>query len=283
MLKKILVGLLAMVMIATSLMSGALAAEQTTLQMDDRGSEVKALQKDLKKLGYKPGSADGVFGEQTMAAVIAFQEDHDLFPDGVAGPKTLAKITKELANKETPSSKKEETSAPAATTTTTPSLFGGKYVCLEPGSTRSEVRILQKALIKLGYSVKNNGRYDDATEKAVMAFQKANGLYVDGIAGPDTEKKLEKALSSILAVEDLEKKKPTRTLSQGNKGKQVTALQERLADLGYWKDGDPTAKYDDATVHAVELFQVRHNLKKDGIAGPETLDLLFSTDAKKSK
>ncbi len=281
MLKKILVGLLAMVMIATTLMSGALAAEQTTLQMDDRGSEVKALQKNLKRLGYKPGSADGVFGEQTQTAVIAFQQDHGLYPDGVAGPKTLAKITKELANEATSTSKKEENTTPS--TTTKPSLFGGKYVCLEPGSTRSEVRILQKSLIKLGYSVKNNGRYDDATEKAVTAFQKANGLYVDGIAGPDTEKMLEKALSSILEAEALEKKKPTRTLSQGSKGKQVTALQERLADLGYWKDGNPTAKYDDATVHAVELFQVRHNLKKDGIAGPDTLDLLFSNDAKKSK
>ncbi len=281
MLKKILVGLLAMVMIATTLMSGALAAEQTTLQMDDRGSEVKALQKNLKRLGYKPGSADGVFGEQTLAAVIAFQSDHDLYPDGVAGPKTLAKIAKELGNKTSSTDKKEETSA--TTTTTTTSLFGGKYVCLEPGSTRSEVRILQKSLIKLGYDVKNNGRYDDATEKAVMAFQKASGLYVDGIAGPDTEKKLEKALASVQEVEDLAKKKPTHTLSQGSKGKQVTALQERLSTLGYWKDGAPTAKYDDATVHAVELFQTRHNLKKDGIAGPDTLNLLFSPDAKKSK
>lgn len=278
MFKKILTGLLAMVMIATALMGSALAAEQTTLRMDDRGSEVKTLQKNLKSLGYKPGSADGVFGEQTLAAVIAFQQDHGLYPDGVAGPKTLTKITAQLSG-DTTADKKEETE----TTTTKTSLFGGKYVCLEPGSTRSEVRTLQKALIKLGYSVKNNGRYDDATEAAVKAFQKANGLYVDGIAGPDTEKMLDKALSGIQEVEDLAKKKPTRTLSQGSKGTQVTALQERLADLGYWKDGDPTAKYDDATVHAVELFQTRHNLKKDGIAGPETLDLLFSTDAKKSK
>lgn len=276
MFKKMLVGLMAMVMIATALMGSALAAEQT-LQMDDRGSEVKTLQKNLKTLGYKPGSADGVFGEQTQTAVMAFQKDHGLHPDGIVGSKTQAQITKALSDGTT-TSKKEETSS-----TTKSSLFGGKYVCLEPGSTRSEVRILQKSLIKLGYSVKNNGRYDDATEAAVTAFQKANGLYVDGIAGPDTEKMLEKALSSVLEVEDLEKKKPTRTLSQGSKGKQVTALQERLSALGYWKDGDPTAKYDDATVHAVELFQTRHNLKKDGIAGPETLDLLFSTDAKKSK
>ena len=54
------------------------------------------------------------------------------------------------------------------------------------GSQGSEVRAIQQKLNQLGYSLKVDGIYGAATKKAVTAFQKANGLTADGIAGPKT-------------------------------------------------------------------------------------------------
>lgn len=54
--------------------------------------EVKKLQKNLKKLGYKPGAIDGLEGDNTTKAVKAFQRAEGLTVDGKAGAKTKAKI-----------------------------------------------------------------------------------------------------------------------------------------------------------------------------------------------
>lgn len=61
-------------------------------KIGSRGSEVRNIQTRLKKWGYYSGSVDGIYGTQTKNAVIAFQKKHGLTADGVAGPKTLAKI-----------------------------------------------------------------------------------------------------------------------------------------------------------------------------------------------
>lgn len=53
------------------------------------GEDVLALQQRLTAAGYAPGRADGVFGTATDGAVRAFQADHGLAADGIAGPATL--------------------------------------------------------------------------------------------------------------------------------------------------------------------------------------------------
>ncbi len=67
------------------------------------------------------------------------------------------------------------------------------YTTLKNGSSGSDVKKLQNALISAGYSVGSSGAdgiYGNATKKAVQAYQKANGLSVDGIAGNNTLSKL---------------------------------------------------------------------------------------------
>ena len=49
---------------------------------------MKRLQSKLKSLGYLTGKADGIFGQKTKNAVIAFQRQHKLTQDGIAGEKT---------------------------------------------------------------------------------------------------------------------------------------------------------------------------------------------------
>ena len=54
------------------------------------GEDVRQLQKALLAKGYKQvRTADGVFGQWTYDAVRAFQKDHGLSVDGIAGKNTL--------------------------------------------------------------------------------------------------------------------------------------------------------------------------------------------------
>lgn len=58
------------------------------LRMGSEGPAVRELQERLKALGYNPGLIDGQFGLGTKRALVNFQEEHGLNPDGVYGPKT---------------------------------------------------------------------------------------------------------------------------------------------------------------------------------------------------
>jgi len=62
------------------------------LRQGMRGPEVAELQQKLTSLGYAVGPADGIFGSKTKAGVMAFQADHGLTVDGIAGPKTLGAL-----------------------------------------------------------------------------------------------------------------------------------------------------------------------------------------------
>ncbi|MDY6784267.1 MAG: peptidoglycan-binding domain-containing protein [Cyanobacteriota bacterium] len=63
-----------------------------SLQFGDRGEEVRALQVRLRQQGYYSGNIDGYYGEETQRAVAQFQTAIGLFPDGIAGERTLAAL-----------------------------------------------------------------------------------------------------------------------------------------------------------------------------------------------
>jgi hypothetical protein len=63
-----------------------------TLKKGSTGAAVKQLQTDLNTLGYDVGTVDGTYGTKTVSAVRAFQKDHGLTVDGIAGMNTQAAI-----------------------------------------------------------------------------------------------------------------------------------------------------------------------------------------------
>lgn len=65
-----------------------------------------------------------------------------------------------------------------------PSLNGGT---IRPDTEGLRVTALQVALINLGYDMPIDGRYGPITEAAVVDFQTANGLTIDGLTGPQTQ------------------------------------------------------------------------------------------------
>lgn len=64
------------------------AAEKVILKTGSKNDAVKWLQRKLNYLGYKCGSADGIFGPKTDAAVRAFQRAKKLSADGIVGANT---------------------------------------------------------------------------------------------------------------------------------------------------------------------------------------------------
>ncbi len=81
--------------------SGDYAGE--TYREGDTGTMVTWIQEALKKLKYYDGDISGAYGRETREAVQAFQSDHGLEADGVAGPQTIARLMEEY-NKEIGSS-----------------------------------------------------------------------------------------------------------------------------------------------------------------------------------
>lgn len=64
----------------------------TSISQVATSSQNKQIQQRLKDLGYYSGSVDGIYGNATRNAVVAFQKANGLTADGVAGPKTIAAL-----------------------------------------------------------------------------------------------------------------------------------------------------------------------------------------------
>lgn len=153
--------------------TAAVVPDMPMLYRGCTGDAVKTLQDKLNALGYNSGSVDGIFGAKTYAAVTAFQKANSLGVDGIVGKLTWGKLYG------------VSPAMPVETTT----VVGRPTVSY--GSRGDAVRKLQELLNALGYDCGSvDGIFGSKTKAAVLAFQKANGLGVDGIVGPLTWAKL---------------------------------------------------------------------------------------------
>ncbi|HCL03482.1 MAG TPA: peptidoglycan-binding protein [Lachnoclostridium phytofermentans] len=66
----------------------------------------------------------------------------------------------------------------------------------------------------------------------------------------------------------------------GVKHSTVMEIQQKLMDLGFMEDAEPTDYYGSITADAVKMFQRQSDLKQDGILGPDTFEMLLSDNAK---
>lgn len=241
---------------------------QGSLKLGSKGDDVKNVQRKLKDLGFYKGSVDGDFGVGTEDAVLRFQQQYGLEADGKVGRYTLDKLA-------TARYTAKPTAKPTPAPTNTPDY--NSSTLLRKGDNNSKVRQMQDRLIDLGYLAgKSTAEFDEATEAAVIAFQKRNCSYYDGLAGQETLKALysssARSTSTVSGVIGV-------TLRSGDDGDAVRALQTRLKALGYYK-GDVDGDFGSGTVEAVKSFQRVHGITVDGAAGPTTLNRLFADDAR---
>ena len=92
------------------------------------------------------------------------------------------------------SSSSETTASTAVAASTDPADYSVPERDLYKGTNGEDVKWLQAALIKLGYSVKVDGDFGNETENAVKQFQTDQGLGADGSVGPITLARLKELI-----------------------------------------------------------------------------------------
>lgn len=102
-----------------------------------------------------------------------------------------------------------------------------------------------------------------AADETVMALS-PDGPLLPSVAGVDAE--YTEPIPDYLRV--------------GERHPVVAKLQQRLMDLGFMDNDEPTDYYGEVTQSAVKIYQRQNKLAQDGIIGPDTLDAILSPDAK---
>jgi len=234
-----------------------------TIKLGVTGDEVTRLQNRLTALGYYNANANGKCKADDVAAIKAFQKKNGLDADGIAGYDTQIKLYSTTA------------------LTASGALAGGTvdtFVTLRKGDTGLAVQEMQARLVKLGYlKDEADGNFGRNTFEAVYAFQKANGLPRDGIAGAKTLSKLY-SVTAAQAAPTATPAPTSTTLKKGDASQAVKDMQERLISLGYLS-GKADGDFGVQTYRALIAFQKANKLDSDGIAGAKTLAVLNSANA----
>jgi len=186
----------------------------------------------------------------------------------------------------TPSLAPTDTPAPTAESTPEPpvAVLGEDDEISKSGTTSDLIPDIQKRLVELAYMDEPDGgytnKYGPLTKTAIRLFQMKNfsDYHVwDGIIGNETYKLLMSSDAKPYYLQRGDGDDRTKIITK--LVDDVTALQKRLIELGYLASGSDTGLYGNSTVLAVQKFQQYHGLDDDGIAGQDTLALIFSDKA----
>lgn len=263
--------------------------------------EIKIIQRALSNKNYYSSYIDGIAGEGTYNAVVKFQKDNGLSVDGQVGDITRAKLMGGTSSGSGTSGfpLKQGSSGDnvlylqyglhimccspggidghfGSGTEAAVRKFQGKYSLSVDGvvgtgtwgKMQTLVKEIQNALSKKGYNTNGiDGFAGPATYEAIINFQRASGLMVDGQVGPATREKLLGSASDGGS--------DSFPLKQGSKGPYVLFLQNGLWIMCINPNGRDGA-FGNGTASAVRLFQSNYGLSVDGIVGTATWEKLRS-------
>jgi peptidoglycan hydrolase-like protein with peptidoglycan-binding domain len=211
--------------------------DNRTVKSDSPKRWIETLQRQLIRENPSALPEDGINGElgsETVTWIERFQERKGLEVDGVASPETLGRLRADIIYR--------------------------------PGDSGEGVKLLQEDLMYFTVELAHgaSGEYEGGTKQGVKDFQYFNFMDVDGIAGPDTIKKIDELYETIL-------------IQPGDEGAHVRRIQKQLneqdnVDISITVDGG----YGEGpgTEEAVREFQKAMELDVDGIVGPRTMYLL---------
>ena len=187
----------------------------------------------------------------------------------------------------------EETFTPRPAATPAPT--GTPFALLQYGASGDAVLAAQERLTALGYYFgKCSGDFLEGTQSAVRRFQRYNGMKETGKLDEATWDRLFSAAAvhrdgstPYATPSPVPELTPTpsptpfvykRKLQYGDQSDLVSALQARLAELGYY-EAKVSGGYYTITQSAVRAFQAQNGLTVDGVAGQKTQEALFAADA----
>ena len=137
--------------------SSAQAAQWKTLRTGSEGHDVYALKLLLLHRKYDPGEINTIFDNKTAEALISFQKQHGLSPNGTTGPGTWNKLI---------------------------SMVGMSSESPEDNNAIKAVQYLLKNKYSFS-SLDTDGNYDLGTKAAILLFQSNYNIGVNGAAGID--------------------------------------------------------------------------------------------------
>ncbi len=247
-----------------------------TLGSTGEGVQLKQIQLNRISQNYpaipKIPVTDGLFDMATERAVRAYQSVFRLPEDGVIGPATWNSLSYIYAAVKRLAELNSEGITLSELPQQRPQVLG-------PGDSGDEVRVLQYYLAVVAEFYNDvppltiSSTYDTATENAVRAFQRTQGLPEDGLMGIQTWTALYRAYRGIADNITLSGGEPllgTFVLRQGDTGDEVRRLQEYLLALSEVYPAIPAVTVDGvfgpSTEAAVRAFQRQIGLEEDGVA-----------------
>ena len=273
----------------------AASGKYPTLRLGDRDGEdstayIVFLQNRLIELRYLRTPADGVYGEDTQNAVLAFQRNNNLPETGVADDETQKKLYSDVST--------------LVVALSDDSMFGG------------ELNKVQSMLGLWGfYSGVVDGQTGSRTEEAIRNFKAYMadlnpGFGITPTPIPTATPNPEGRFDDMPRVEDVPLVTPAPTsdpltdasitsavmdyvngalpftlyrqnVTRGDSGIEALRVQNRLHTLGYLYD--PDGVFGDLSDMALRYFQRKNGLKETGVADYGTQMLLFSILAEEAE
>jgi peptidoglycan hydrolase-like protein with peptidoglycan-binding domain len=159
---------------------------------------------------------------------------------------------------------------------------------LRAGANGQDVRELQKALRKAGFSVKVDGQFGPTTVRAVKRFQRAAQLSPSGTVGRKTVAALNAAargssanvsggFDPARANEKHQSLGDRIPVKRGMSGHDIRVLQDLLGDAGY--DVSVDGEFGGRTYKAVKAFETAHARPVDGQMDAADIDALRAAAA----
>lgn len=261
------------------------------LQLGSFGEDVRTIQRQLNRIGINyPAISpalepNGLFNVDTELAVKNFQSIFNLAEDGIVGKSTWYKIksiynaVKGIAELRSEGITNEEIER----------IFPR---VLRLGDSGVGVQSLQYYLAVIAYfndqipTPSIDGSFGEGTRAAVEAFQRSEGLTVDGVVGRETWNSLVARYDQLLATlpdepgEYADTIYPGRFLAEGQRGNEVLRLQRFInlaADrYSYIPRVSEDGSFGAGTEAAVVAIQTNNGLTPNGIVGPVTWNTIVN-------
>ncbi len=264
--------------------------------------EIRPIKQALYDKGYFHGWLDGLATNVVYDAVVEFQNDYGLSPDGQVGTVTRNKLMRtgstEVGDNEIPLEQGD------AGDNVLYLQYGLKILCCSPGTIdgsfgtgtfnalkkfqerynltadgvcghatwnkmKTLISEIQTALLNNGYAIgEADGIAGPSTYEGVVSFQEDNGLTVDGQAGPATRQ--------LLLGSAGDGGSDSFPLKVGSTGLLVRCLQQGLLIMCR-NPKSRSGVFDADTSAAVQRFQSANGLTVDGQVGTQTWEKLRSS------